>query len=83
MPMKYVIFSSKNGPLPIIFHPLLDHDQVAIKFRDSLGAPFSAGHIGFDVHNNISCFGNSETLCIGMDSDDEIIINAFLGKKKL
>jgi hypothetical protein len=78
MSLKYVIFPGQTGEVVIIFHPAINHSEVAKSFEYEHGKPVSAGMVYRDANKNICCHGRSATLDIGPGKDDEDLITAFL-----
>jgi hypothetical protein len=78
MALKYVVFPGKSMEVVIIFHPAINHNEVAKSFEYDHGKPVSAGMVSFDQNKNLHCHGRSETLDIGPRSDDIDLIRAFL-----
>jgi len=74
MKAKYIIFEWNGLNVPVIFSPLIGHDEIQIP---ATYKPVSAGfvQISFDF-KEYNCFGKSETLKLNSRKEDsEIVTN--------
>jgi hypothetical protein len=74
MGLKYVIVNDGALELPIVFSDILIHAEVALRYRNVVGAGFLT--VG---DNEVNCYG--ESLSLGVKSRGEVdtkIVNRYL-----
>lgn len=70
MKAKYIIFTNNGIDLPVIFNPILKHEDVKVQGWQPISAGFcSFGTIGW------RCFGKSVSLKLESNKTDEMVLN--------
>ncbi len=75
--MKYIIFSTPQGPRCILFLAPLTHAEMAALVAAGGYTPASAGFVEFTDAGKAHTFGRSDSLNLGPGTRDESLIEVF------
>lgn len=68
---KYIIFDSNGLEIPVIFSPLISHEEIKYGFNK----PISAGFCSFSAfEGKVFCFGKSVSLKLNSRPEDSEIL---------
>lgn len=71
--MKYLIIDSGDGlglSLPILFHPMIEHAEMAARFQDR--EILGAGFVSFGERTSIVCYGESNSLQMKAKPEEDV-----------